>query len=96
MRVVNKLVKRVSVIVSGGQIDGGNAKFRSNKRDVGKRALSSLEALADDILLEVGISTAIKNSVIFPLRSSSMMNLRLSRSLGHWEVSFAYGQGRKF
>ena len=34
VRAVNKLVKRVSMIVSGGQVDGGNAKFRSNKRNV--------------------------------------------------------------
>ena len=34
VRAVNILVKRVSMIVSGGQVDGGNAKFRSNKRNV--------------------------------------------------------------
>lgn len=53
------------MIVSRGKIDGSDTKFWRNKRDIGKRALSSLETFAGDELLEVGISTAIENSVVF-------------------------------
>ena len=55
MRAVNILVESVCVIVSAGEIDGSDTKFRSDKRDVGKRTLRSFKALVGDINLEVGI-----------------------------------------
>ena len=46
---VNVLVERVCMVIAGGKINGGDAKFRRDERYVGKRALGSLETFAGDI-----------------------------------------------
>lgn len=53
------------MIVSGGEINSGNAEFRSNKRDVGERALSGFKAFAGNIILEIGIGTIIEDGIVF-------------------------------
>ena len=63
-RANNILVKTVGVIITAGEINGGNAKFRCDERDVGEGALRDLETLAGDILLEVKISALVENSII--------------------------------
>ena len=63
-RANNILVKTVCIVITGGEIDGGNAKFRRDERDVGKGALCSFKAFADDILLEVDISALVEDSVV--------------------------------
>ena len=63
-RANNILVKTVGVVITAGKIDGSNAKFRRDERDVGERPLRGFEALVGDILLEVKISTLVEDSVI--------------------------------
>lgn len=54
----------MSRIVAAREIDGGDTEFGSNKGNIGERTLRSLEALAGDVVLEVGIGAVIENGVV--------------------------------
>lgn len=62
---VDVLVTIVSRVVTAGKIYGSNPKFGSDNRNVGERTLRSFEAFAGNVSLEIGISTAVKNGVVF-------------------------------
>ena len=59
------VVDRVRVVVSAEKIYGGDAKFRSDKGNVGEGTLSSFEAFAGNVSLEVSIGITIINGVVF-------------------------------
>ena len=60
---IDVFVESMSRVVSAGKIDGSNAKFRRDERDVGEGTLRGLEALAGNVSLKVGIVTVVINSV---------------------------------
>ena len=53
------------MMITTGKIDGGNSQFRSDNGNIRERTLCGFEAFVGDILLEVGIVTAVINGVIF-------------------------------
>ena len=51
LRTVDVFVTGVRRVVTAGEIDGSNPKFRSNEGNIGKGTLRGLEAFAGNVLL---------------------------------------------
>ena len=60
---IDMLVPSVSRVVAAGKIYGGDTEVRRDKRYVGERTLRSIEALASDVGLKVGIGAVVEDSV---------------------------------